>query len=56
MILFLRFVLGSKLGIFEFLMYGILKKEIWNYDMGIKNGKVVLRRVKIVDGEEGDGV
>jgi hypothetical protein len=47
---------GSKPGIPESLMHGIPKKETWNHDMGIKNGKAALRRAKTADGEEGDGV
>ncbi|KAK0386413.1 hypothetical protein NLU13_6250 [Sarocladium strictum] len=47
---------GSKPGIPESLMQGVSKKETWNHDMGIKNGKAALRRAKSADGEEGEGV
>lgn len=38
------------------MMQGIQKKETWNHDMGIKNGKAALRRAKSASGEEGEGV
>jgi hypothetical protein len=47
---------GTKPGIPDSLMQGIKKKETWNHDMGIKNGKAALRKAKTADGEEGEGV
>jgi hypothetical protein len=38
------------------MMQGVQKKETWNHDLGIKNGKAALRRAKTADGEEGEGV
>lgn len=37
-------------------MKGAPRKENWNHDMGIKNGKAALRRAKSARGEEGEGV
>lgn len=32
------------------------KKETWNHDIGIRNGKEALRRARRADGEEGDAI
>ncbi|KAH8178157.1 zinc finger domain-containing protein [Sarocladium implicatum] len=47
---------GAKPGIPESLMQGAPKKDNWNHDMGIRNGKAALRRAKSARGEEGEGV
>lgn len=38
------------------LMHGINKKDGWNHDVGIRNGKEALRKARRADGEAGDAV
>lgn len=37
-------------------MKGLPKKDGWNADVGIKNGKDALRKAKRADGERGEAV
>ncbi|KAG6190746.1 hypothetical protein E4U36_001860 [Claviceps purpurea] len=38
------------------LMQGVAKKETWNHDIGIKNGKEALRKARDLKGEAGEAV
>ncbi|KAG5978756.1 hypothetical protein E4U55_005999 [Claviceps digitariae] len=38
------------------LMQGISKKDNWNHDIGIKNGKDALRKAREAEGEAGDAI
>jgi zinc finger HIT domain-containing protein 3 len=37
-------------------MQGIIKKDSWNHDIGIQNGKAALRKAKSAVGEEGEAI
>ncbi|KAG6042245.1 hypothetical protein E4U41_002588 [Claviceps citrina] len=37
-------------------MQGVARKENWNHDIGIKNGKEALRRARKLEGEAGDAI
>ncbi|CAM1504140.1 Fc.00g017310.m01.CDS01 [Cosmosporella sp. VM-42] len=43
-------------GIPASLLKGLPKKESWNHDIGIQNGKEALRKARRADGEEGDAI
>lgn len=43
-------------GIPSSLLRGLPKKETWNRDIGMQNGKDALRKAKRAEGEEGDAV
>lgn len=43
-------------GIPASLLKGLPKKETWNHDIGIQNGKEALRKARRADGEEGDAI
>lgn len=38
------------------LMQGVAKKETWNHDIGINNGKEALRKARDLKGEAGEAV
>lgn len=38
------------------LMQGVVKKDSWNHDIGIKNGKEALRKARKAEGEAGEAV
>lgn len=38
------------------LLQGLPKKDRWNHDVGIKNGKDALRKARRADGKRGDGI
>ncbi|KAG5985482.1 hypothetical protein E4U43_006061, partial [Claviceps pusilla] len=38
------------------LMQGVSKKENWNHDIGIKNGKEALRKARKAEGEAGEAI
>ncbi|KAK5998012.1 hypothetical protein PT974_00381 [Cladobotryum mycophilum] len=38
------------------LMQGVTKRDNWNHDMGIKNGKAALRRARKANGEAGEAI
>lgn len=37
-------------------MQGVPKRDNWNHDMGIKNGKEALRKARRANGEAGDAI
>lgn len=43
-------------GIPASLLKGLPKKETWNHDIGIQNGKEALRKARRAHGEEGDAI
>lgn len=43
-------------GIPASLLKGLPKKDAWNHDVGIKNGKDALRKARRADGKRGDGI
>ena len=38
------------------LMQGMVKKDGWNHDIGIKNGKEALRKARQADGQDGEAI
>ena len=47
---------SQNLGIPASMLKGLPKKESWNHDIGIQNGKEALRKARRANGEEGDAI
>lgn len=47
---------SQNLGIPASLLKGLPKKESWNHDIGIQNGKEALRKARRAHGEDGDAI